>query len=113
MSWKTTVKIDPCGPLLTPGRKVDVAELPGLCPRGGADPAHNWGPHAPVPQPLVLETGGSTRTWAGSASVWKLVHGVLDSHLVVTRLCPHLSTESPRASFRGDTAGLLEMPLSC
>ena len=56
MSWKTTVKIDPCGPLLTPGRKVDVAELPGLCPRGGADPAHNRGPHTPVPQPVVLET---------------------------------------------------------
>ena len=106
------MKIDPGWALLTPGRKEDVAELPGLCPRGGADPAHNWGPHAPVPQPLVLETGGSTRAWAGSVSVWKLVHGVLDSHLV-TRPCPYLSTESPRASLRGDTAGLLEMLLSC
>ena len=59
------MKIEPCGLLLTLGRKVDVAELPGLCPRGGADPAHNRGSHAPVPQPLVLETGGSTRAWQG------------------------------------------------
>ena len=107
------MKIDPCGLLLTLGGKVDVAELPGLCPRRGADPAHNRGSHAPVPRPLVLETGGSTRAWAGSVSVWKLVYGVLDSYLVVMRPCPHLSTESPRALLRGDTAGLLEMPLSC
>ena len=26
---------------------------------------------------------------------------------------PHLSTEGPRALLRGDSAGLLEMPLSC
>ena len=52
------MKKDPCGLLLTLGGKVDVAELPGLCPRGGADPAHNRGSHAPVPQPLVLETEG-------------------------------------------------------
>ena len=44
-------------------------------------------------------------------SLWKLVHGVLNSHPAVTRPCPHLSTESPRVSLRGHTAALLEMPL--
>ena len=48
--------MDGHGPLLTPGQKLDVAELPGLWPCGGADPAHSRAPDAPVPQPLLLET---------------------------------------------------------